>query len=242
MEPIAWCRELAAAANRALPELAGACVHGSVALGGFVPGRSDVDLLFVCNRQQDRRALEKFAHALTSFPGCPGSGIESSLLTLEEAASTVAGRFQLHVCTGPGAKVVFGAGHPGDLDLVLHALVGRAAGIALLGPPPSTVFGVPPDAVVLARLVSELEWALGEGAGPYAVLNACRALLWAEERTVASKVAGGAWALARLPEHSALIERALAAQRDHASSRLEDQDQVFVREVIGRLAASESAG
>jgi streptomycin 3"-adenylyltransferase len=190
----------------------GAYVHGSAALGGFVPGRSDVDLLFVVRRALAPGAKEALAAAIQAFPGCPGVGIETSLLTVEQAANPVSGGFELHICTGPGAKVVEGYRHAGDDDLVLHALVVRAAGIALHGPPAAELLGDVDPANVRQRLRSELAWALKNAPARYAVLNASRAVFWAQHSVVASKIVGGEWGLTRFPEHSRLIRRALDEQ------------------------------
>jgi streptomycin 3"-adenylyltransferase len=238
MEPavVAWSRSLAAAvADAAGDRLVGAYLHGSAALGGFVPGRSDVDLLFVAATPLTGSEREAVADAVAALSGCPGSGVECSVLTTAQAADPVRGAFELHVCTGPGAKVVDGRGHQGDDDLVLHALAVRAAGIALKGPPATTVFGEPPREVVLERLAAELRWSLDHASGAYAVLNACRALLWAEEGRVASKVEGGEWALRRLPSSAHVIERALASQRTGGGGPPGVDICAFVRAVMEQI-------
>jgi Domain of unknown function (DUF4111) len=66
---------------------------------------------------------------------------------------------------------------------------------------------------VLGYLASELEWGLREAPETYAVLNACRALAYLEDDLIMSKVAGGVWGIARLPQHHSLIARALDGQR-----------------------------
>ena len=52
-------------------------------------------------------------------------------------------------------------------------------------------------AAVLAATVAELDWAAAHASPEYAVLNACRALRYAQEGTLSSKVDGGEWYLAR---------------------------------------------
>jgi hypothetical protein len=220
-----------------------AYLHGSAALGGFVPGKSDVDLLFVTEGELTDAERDAAVAVLRSLPGCPGSGIESSVLTREHARDPAAGGFELHVCTGPGEKVVDGRGHPGDGDLVLHAFVARAAGVTLHGPPAADVLGEPARAVVLDRLRAELVWALEHGSGPYAVLNACRALVWVREGRVVSKVEAGESGLAALPRHAATIAAALAAQVSPAASpSIDGAGRAFVDEVIGLVVESTGAG
>jgi streptomycin 3"-adenylyltransferase len=240
---IAWADNLAEEVASAVPDhLVGAYVHGSAALGGFVAGRSDVDLLFVVARPLSNAEKARAAEVLATFPGSPGSGIECSFLTREQAADPERGRFELHLSTGPGAKVVDGSGHPGDEDLVLHSVVARAAGVALIGPPAATLFGEVPRPIVLQRIAAELGWGLEHGSEAYAVLNACRGLLFAEHGSVASKLHGGEWGLARFPRRAALIRHALDAQAGHDEAAIGADAREFVKSVIQLVEAAQEAG
>jgi streptomycin 3"-adenylyltransferase len=89
--------------------------------------------------------------------------------------------------------------------------------------PAEQVFTPVPEPLVLAQLVEELHWAAAHASGHYTVLNACRAWRYADDRTLVSKIGGGAWALARLPEESRpLVEAALARQRGDTEAHLDD--------------------
>jgi streptomycin 3"-adenylyltransferase len=235
---VEWSRALSNELATLEPGLAGAYLHGSGALGGFQAGRSDVDLLFVVAAPVERERLSCVAAALQRFPGCPGTGVEASILTVEQAADPASGAFELHATTGPGAKVVEGIGHPGDTDLVLHAVVTRAAGVALAGPPASTVFGAPPRDLILERQREELRWGLANASASYAVLNACRAALWAREERVASKVDAAGWALEAFPGWAGVVDAALAEHRGGAASARAAAER-FVQVVLAEL---ESAG
>ena len=52
-------------------------LHGSGALGGLVPGRSDVDVLVVCHDKPfDSQVLTAVANAMrTAGDRCPGRGL-----------------------------------------------------------------------------------------------------------------------------------------------------------------------
>jgi streptomycin 3"-adenylyltransferase len=208
-----------------------------VALGGFVPGRSDVDILFVVESELQAGEKTGLAEVLAAFPGNPGSGIEASALTRAQALDPERGLFELHVSTGPGARAVDGGGHAGDEDLVLHSIVVRAAGIALSGPPPTSVFGDVGRPIALQRIAAELEWGLGNASEAYSVLNACRGLLFAEEAEVASKLRGGEWGLSRFPERGTLIQRALDTQASHRDGAVSPDAREFVQSVIPLMHA-----
>ena len=61
----------------------------------------------------------------------------------------------------------------------------------MLGPDPREVFGSVALPVVLEYLVDELRWGIANAPGACAVLNACRALIFADRGDLVSKIAGG---------------------------------------------------
>jgi len=197
-------RRLATAVDATIREadsrLVGVYVHGSLALGGFRSERSDVDVLAVIDAPLSRDVQAAVGTGLlrAAFP-CPGTGLECSVITAATAADLRDCSFEVHVVT-PDTTVV-GAGHPGDPDLVLYAEVCRRSGIAVVGPPAASVFGAVPYERLAAAIRTELGWGLAawrSGSAPfeYAVLNACRAMLFARDGLLRSKVAGGEWYLA----------------------------------------------
>ncbi|MGH8834201.1 MAG: nucleotidyltransferase domain-containing protein, partial [Actinomycetes bacterium] len=133
-------------------ELVGAYLHGSLAMGGFTPGRSDIDILAVCASPLSPNRRGSLGEALAAIPRPPSGGaLELSLVT-EAAARTpsAARRFEIHVSTHEEPSVVDGADHPGDEDLVIHFAMVRERGHLLVGPEPAELFTAP-DRVVLIR-------------------------------------------------------------------------------------------
>jgi streptomycin 3"-adenylyltransferase len=191
--------------------LVGVYLHGSAVLGGFHPAASDVDVLAVFAEPADAGVQARMGARLAAAGTCPGSGLEMSVITAATAADLGACRFEVHVSTRVDPKVLPGADHSGDPDLVLYAEVCRRAGYAVHGPPPADVFGPVPAARLLAAVAEEVRWGAVHGSVPYAVLNACRAERYAVEGVLSSKVDAGGWARARYPEE-AVIAEALAQQ------------------------------
>jgi hypothetical protein len=108
--------------------LQAAYLHGSAALGGWVPGRSDVDMLFVIGDGIDGVAVERMSQALCEAAGqCPGRELECSVVTVAQAGQPAPPwPFVLHVAAGPGqpGRVVRPGGQsPGDPDLLMHCRV-----------------------------------------------------------------------------------------------------------------------
>ena len=213
------------------PALIGVYLHGSGALGGWSPERSDVDLLGVVARPLERRA-KKVISARVNHPSlaCPApAGLELSLVTAAVAADPPKRPpFELHLSTGPSPQTHLGGPDATDPDLLLHFAVCRRAGVAVAGPDPVGVFAEPPRAWLLERAAAELRWAVRHGTFAYRVLTACRAWRYLEDDVLGSKVESGRWARIRLadarsprgatsappdlPGTAALVDAAVAAQ------------------------------
>lgn len=209
---------LAAVVAAAYPELVGVYLHGSAVLGGFQPARSDVDVLAVVGRSATVDTQRAVGEAIAATARkCPGTGLEMSVVTAATAGRLGTCAFEVHVnTTGPEAVVVTGADHPGDPDLVLHCAVCRDHALAVTGPPPGRVFGPVPRDRVLGAMAADLRWAIGRGRIGYAVLNACRALRYAECGLLCGKWDGAEWYLAHHPGDPVVL--AALAHTRHAGT------------------------
>jgi streptomycin 3"-adenylyltransferase len=212
---LAWAQSLAGRVDSASGgDLAGAYLHGSAVLGGWRPDRSDVDVLFVAGREPSAGRLAVMADALTAVaPGCPGTGLECSVVTAAYARRpTQPWPFVLHVRAEAGGalgiRVVHGDTVAGDEDLLMHYVVCRSTGWALHGRPPRELIGEVARPAILGYLADELGWGLANAPEPYAVLNACRALVFAADGRIVGKVAGGQAALDRGLGPAAVLRRA----------------------------------
>lgn len=204
--------------------LQAAYLHGSAALGGWVPGRSDVDLLFVAADEISSAAVKRMGEVLSQGGGvCPGRELECSVVTVAAARQPAPPwPFVLHVTAGPGkpGRIVRpGSRSVGDPDLLLHYAVCRAAGWPVYGPPPQDLIGVVPRPAVLDSLAGELGWGIEHAPEAYAVLNACRALIYLTDHKIVSKITGGETVLSRGTGPAEVIERALAQQRGREPDR-----------------------
>ena len=222
------------------PRLAAAYLHGSAALGGWVAERSDVDILFVVADDISDQAARAAGDLLTrSGTDCPGSGLECSVVTSGQAARPAPPwPFVLHVGHG-GRTLVRGDRRLGDPDLLMHYAVCRAAGVSLAGPAPEAMIGPVDRTDVLTYLAGELDWGLANATECFAVLNACRALVYLNEGRIVSKVAGGLAALDRGIGPPSLVMRALDQQQARAPERAAGPDAIlFVRESAAVLIAA----
>jgi len=128
----------------------------------------------------------------------------------------------------------------------MHYAVCRAAGWPVCGPPPQDLIGAVPRRAIPGYLAGVLGGGIGHAPEAYAVLNACRALVYLADHTIVSKIAGGHAVLSRGAGPAKVIERALAQQRGSAPGQPPGGDAVtFVLATAAMLrsaAADEPAG
>jgi Domain of unknown function (DUF4111) len=239
-EPFGFARRLAhEIAECCSGALRGAYLHGSAALGGWVAERSDVDILLVADDELAAGRVRAVGELLAAADaGCPGSGLEVSLVTVAAAARPRPPHaFLLHGARdADGLRLVYGTEVSGDPDLIMHYVVSREAGITLYGAPARELIGPADRGVVLRYLAAELDWGIDHGTESYAVLNACRALEFLDGGRVVSKVAGGEAALRHRTGPAGLIRRALDQQRALAAARPPGPEAIeFAREVQAAL-------
>jgi predicted nucleotidyltransferase len=231
-------------------DLVGVYLHGSLAMGVFHPGRSDLDVLSVCAQSLSGERRLELGQALFSIPRSVGD-LEFSLVTETTARSgSSVPPFEVHV-SHEEPFVLDGSDRDGDPDLVVHFAMARARGRALIGPEPDQMFPEPARTALIRAFISDIHWARESGeAGweshskpelasmAYRVLNAARSWRYVESGDLGSKVEGAAWLKRRHsdPRIRALLDAAVAYQQG-AEPDLPDQRMVdaFVDRVEDRL-------
>jgi hypothetical protein len=182
----------------------GAYFVGSIALGGYVAGESDLDIVAVCERairDEERSAIADVVFSTTM--SCPARGLEFTLYRSEVVKSSpVAAEFELNVNGGPRmARAIHlePQSEPG-FWYVLDRAVAHRCGVVISGPPPALVFADISRRVLLDAMTESMRWHRAhEKATLYSVLNASRAWRFAAEGVLGSKLDGAAWARGRWP-------------------------------------------
>jgi len=198
MELEAYLAELARRLRELLDEdLVGVWAGGSYALGGYVPGRSDVDVTAVAARPPDDALKQAIVAALRheALP-CPARGLELVLypLATAEAGDGEPG-FDLNLNTG--AAMSFRADTaPGDVEGFWFAIdrsILREHGVALHGPPAAEVFAPIPRETLIRLLGESVRWHRDSHipVSSDVVLNTARALVFADTGEWISKRAAG---------------------------------------------------
>lgn len=211
------CAERVAGATVAVlgDDTLGVILHGSVVMGGYVPGRSDVDLLVVAaNPLVPSRMRTLGGAALAAIGEWPCRVDYRVVLSSVAASPTPEPPLELWTEADPrlpGGHQIW-TGVAGERDLVVELAICRSLGRSLSGAPPGSLIGeVPPvwvDQVGLAQLEDWIRMGEDLRFAQITVLTACRIWRFKEERVHCSKSEAGRWALTRDPSLTA-VHRAL---------------------------------
>jgi Domain of unknown function (DUF4111)/Nucleotidyltransferase domain len=218
--------------------LIGLYLHGSLALGGFNPGRSDIDIIAITEQslhEKDRRALLELLLRVSRTPA------PLDIYFLVEQKSTQFQQpfpFDLHFTEQLREtyllelrRVDAGLHHISNAqsnslqytaDLTIPLAVVRRRGIYIYGQSIEETIPVVPEDLFRAAYLDQFR-ALQEKRlqDPISfVLNACRIYAYFVDGTIYSKDMGGQWALSHLPEEYApLINQSLALYRGERLGR-----------------------
>ena len=216
-------------------DLIGVYFVGSIALGGYVAGESDIDIAAVTERGLDDEKKRMAAGAvLETTTSCPARGLEFSLYRREVVRSpTRDAAFEVNVNGGPRMDSLTRldpGGQPGFWYVIDRAIAHRC-GQPILGPPPAELFAEVPRPVLLQAMTDSVRWhRRHEKATLYSVLNAARAWRYAAEGVLGSKLEGATWAAERWSE-PALIEAAV----DLRHGRPAPLDAAAVERLLGHV-------
>ena len=183
-------------------DLVGVWFVGSVALDGYVPHESDVDIFAVCRDRLDHeRRSDVATRLLATTAQCPARGLELTLHRQEVAAARAFDAdYEINVNGGPRMDECTRLA-PDDNPTfwwVIDRAVAHRHGVTIAGPSSRDVVADVPRSVLLDAMVESMRWhRQHEPASLYSVLNACRAWHFAAEDRLVNKLAGAAWAKER---------------------------------------------
>jgi hypothetical protein len=199
----AFGKELAIALRSALgDDLVGVYFVGSVVLGGYVPGESDIDVVGVTRHELTKDVRQMVAALVVDTTvACPARGLEFTLYLSDVVARPPEGAdFEVNANGGPRMERAIhldAATEPG-FWYVLDRAIAHRSGIAILGPRPADVFADVPRSTLLHAMAQSMSWHREhESASLYSVLNACRAWRFTVDDVLGSKLDGAEWARTR---------------------------------------------
>jgi hypothetical protein len=217
-QALAIAEELAAVCVRELGDAVVAVIlHGSLVLGDFRPGRSDVDVLVVVERPLRDGEIEALRERVDGLRTQQPGGIDVRVVTRAVAAApTPAPALELYLGLHGDGTAEVETRVAGERDLVAEFSIVRATGRSLVGPDARLVVGAIPGEWVVAYGDEQLaRWQRLTGDAKHAelmVLTTCRIWQFAAEAVHSSKSEAGRWAVAREPSLTA-VEAALRQRR-----------------------------
>jgi hypothetical protein len=211
-------------------KLVGVYVHGSAAMGGFNPLRSDLDYLAVVDRRLDARERTQLSAEFLALHGTSGfgKGVEMSIVEARFAGAQFRHPtpYEFHMGS---LEQVRHHGRPHehehlDPDLASHFTVTRARGICVYGTDTADVF-----APIDRRWFYESNYDDVKVAHEsirrdpvYTILNLCRTTCGTHDGAVYSKVEGAVKFLERAGPFESLVRAALDDYRTGATSAYND--------------------
>lgn len=196
--------------------LTGVYPTGSVALDGYRPGRSDLDLIAVGERLTPADVTAAAAALSHEALPCPAAGLEFVLYDRAVLAGlTTQDGFALNLNTGRELTALVEQGPQGrpgfwyPIDRDITAQQDRA----LTGPPFTALVPRLPHPLLLPVVAASVAANDGPAVRDDAVLNVCRALHWRAKRRWVSKPEAGRWAVTAVPEFGPLVTAAVTGHR-----------------------------
>jgi hypothetical protein len=227
--------------------LVGVYTTGSLALGDYRPGRSDIDLMAVVARSENVDLRRQLARRLDHrvLP-CPAAGLEFVLYPLTTVTRpTLDAGYLLNFNTGRALPPVtsFDPGNGPGFWYAIDRAITRQSGAALDGPPAQRLFAALPFQDLLRVVIASVEGHSNPHEGHLldnAVLNGCRALSFARDRRWYAKVDAAERTLPTAGAFAPLVSAAIVsfeAGRREATTLHSEAVVAFLSEVLRRLRA-----
>ena len=137
-------------------DLVGLYFVGSVALGGYVPGESDIDIAAVSSAAlTDPQRQSVAAAVIEASAACPARGVEFTLYRREVAGSRPEGAdFEVNANGGPRMPTAVhldSTSEPG-FWYVLDRAIAHRSGVTISGPPSREIFADVPRSTLLEAM------------------------------------------------------------------------------------------
>ena len=229
-------------------QVVGVYTTGSLALGDYRPGRSDIDLMAVVAESVDVDLRRQLARQLDHrVLACPAAGLEFVLYPLTTVSRpTVDAGYLLNLNTGPALPPVtsFDSGDGPAFWYAIDRAITRQSGAALYGPPPQELFAAVPFGDLLRVVIASAEAHSDLQQGHLldnAVLNGCRALRFAQDHRWYAKLDAAKRTLPMASKFTPLLAAAIdsfGSGRQSAQRLDPDAVQAFLVEVLQKLRSA----
>lgn len=227
--------------------LTGIYLHGSLAMGGFNPLKSDIDLIIIVENDITDTQCNLFLRSLLNlYTHAPSKGLELSIIKRKHCRPFIYPTpYEFHFSNmhvqdfldHPDPKCMQMKGV--DPDLAAHFTVIKHHGIVLYGENINNVFSDVPREHYIDSVWQDIKDAeTNILVDPvYTTLNLCRSFAFFEEGLILSKQDGGKWALHSLPEiyHPIISEALTSYNSDSEMKTSPDEALPFARDMLRQI-------
>ncbi|MBP2239694.1 streptomycin 3'-adenylyltransferase [Cytobacillus eiseniae] len=208
-------------------------IHGSLALGGFNPKNSDIDMIVVTNDSPSSDQKGKLADLFLVYSNNPYP-VEVSFLNSRQLSEWQhPSKFDFHYSEYWRPYYLRNQGNEAfpstDPDLAAHITILNHAGICLEGKPIKEVFPPIPVSNYLSSIMNDFNDCLEqiEYNPIYCTLNLIRVYMYISEGEIVSKLHAGEWGLRNLPnEFIGLIKKVLTGYQSEDKNLYLDKIQL----------------
>ncbi|KGX83400.1 aminoglycoside adenylyltransferase domain-containing protein [Pontibacillus marinus] len=226
--------------------MVGFYIHGSVAMGGFNPISSDVDILVVTEKPITVVTKRKLAKLFLTCSNSPYP-VEISFLNLDQLkywkhpcpfdfhySETWRERYENDLLRG--TYYFLNGDVKTDSDLAAHITITNNRGICIVGAPIIDVFPIVPRSDYISSIVGDFKDCLEniEEDPIYCTLNLIRVYWYLKEGVISSKQEAGNWGLGTFPkEFSMTVKKVVDCYANHKNAyELEKDELLLLRDYI----------
>lgn len=202
-------------------------IHGSLAMGGFNPKSSDIDVLVLTHKIMTVETKRKLAELFLNFSNDPFP-VEISFINKEQLKKWThpcpfdfhysefwRGRYQDDLSKGTYQHL--NGKLRNDADLAAHITIVNHRGICIEGPPIDEVFPKIPRSHYISSILGDFQECLEniEEDPIYCTLNLIRVYWYLKADIISSKQEAGEWGLSSFPkEFSFTIQKVINSYAD----------------------------
>lgn len=221
--------------------LVGFYIHGSLAMGGFNPKSSDIDILVVTTTPlsiERKKLLAKLFLTCSNNPfAVEVSFLNEAQLKEWEYPTPFDFHYSEYWRSSYEEEIAFLSGMPKtDTDLAAHITIINHRGICLWGRPIEKVFPTVPKAHYLSSILTDYEECLNNiRLNPiYCTLNLIRVYWYLKENKISSKQEAGKWGISHLPQefNSTIQQVATAYASEEQNPIVDTQHLLRIRDYL----------
>ncbi|MFD0051663.1 aminoglycoside adenylyltransferase domain-containing protein [Actinomycetes bacterium NPDC127524] len=187
-------------------------IHGSLAMGGFNPNSSDIDVLAITNKSMTVETKRKLAKLLLTHSSSPFP-VEISFLNTEQL------KVWQHPCPFDfhysecwreryandllsGTEIFLNGDVNTDADLAAHITITNKRGVCVYGKSIEEAFPLVPSSDYLSSITGDFTNCIKniEEDPIYCTLNLIRVYWYLKDRVISSKLEAGNWGVSTFPK------------------------------------------